>query len=183
MSFYEKKNDNKKIGRVRRLWRRLAAVWERFCNERNWRLGERLLVALLAVGLAVGGFAQTVRSSDSLSDKIYLGENWYGEKYVAESAAADDEKVWGNVALELMDFTTLPGAKVLLNGEEVGEFREQRVTMRVEYGDVIAVDTTAYEAPVRVRIASVSSVIDVRDLQEVSVVNCECKELGKIIFR
>ena len=183
MSFYEKKNDNKKIGRWRRLWRRFSALWERFCNERNWQLGEKLLVVALAAGLLVGGFAQAVRSSDSLSAKIDLGENWYGEKYNARPAAADEDKVWGNVTLELMDFSTLPGAKALLNGEAAGEFREQSPTLRVEYGDVIAVDATAYESPVRVRIKSVSSVIDVRDLQEVTVINGECKELGKIKFR
>lgn len=185
MFFYNKKYDNRKCGRLRRLWRRFSLLFERFCNEKSWRIGEKLLVVMLALGLAMGGFAQIVRSSDSWSAKIYLGENWYGEKYETERVAADNDsdKVWGNVTLELMDYTTLPEVKVLLNGEQAGEFREQQLTVRVEYGDVIAVDATAYASPVRVRIKSVSSVIDTAGLQEISTVCSECREVGRIAFR
>ena len=154
----------------------------KICNEQLWHIVGITLSVLLMFSLGTGIFAQIVRSSDSLSAKIDLGENWYGEEYQFSPAAADNGGVWGNVVLELMDYSTLPKALVLINGEQKASFREQQVTVRVENGDVITVDTTAYGSAVRVRIKSVSSVIDTKNLREITVVD-GCRDLGKVSFR
>lgn len=150
-----------------------------FCNVKNWQKTEVLLIITVLLAMGCGLFAQIVLANDSLSEKIYLGENWYGSEYETASLENKDNKIWGNVVLELADYTTLPKARVLINGEEAGRFTEKTVTVRVENGDLLAVDTKAYNCPVKVVVLKVSSVIDKESLFEESLI-CGYREIGRI---
>lgn len=161
----------------------LLSGWNRLCSEHVWQVGGIFFAVVLAFCFGTFGFAQIVRSSELLSSKINLGESWYGEEYEVHPAASEDDEVWGNVVLELEDFSTLPEARILINGVEASNFSEKQVTLRVENGDVIAVDASAYNSPFKVRIKSVSSVIDVRELREMSIIDEDYQTIGKIIFK
>ena len=152
-------------------------------NEKSWQITGKILVAFLLIALGTGSFAQVTLLNNSLNARFDLGSNWYGEAYNVKAVASADDQIWGNVVLELVDLTTLPEAKVLLNGRQVADFTDAAVTVRVANGDVLSVDTTAYELPITVRIKNVSSFIDVKELNEFTVITKEIAPLGKILFK
>lgn len=162
--------------------KKLNLWFGKFCTEKNWQKTEITLIVLLLISMGSGLFAQVVLANDELSQNIYLGENWYGEEYETAALENDENIIWGNVVLELADFSTLSQAKVLVNDEEVADFTEKEVAIRVEGGDVIAVDTSAYNCPVKIRVKKVSSVIDTDTLAEETIVN-GFREIGEIRIR
>lgn len=153
-----------------------------FSTERCWRWTGLVLMGLLCCGLAGLAFGQVALQS-GLSERLSFGGNWYGKTYQIQTAAGEQDDLWGNVTLELVGFSALSRASVLINGKSVGNFTEQAVTVRVVRGDKLAVDTSAYALPVSIRIKSVSSIIDSSKLQELTTARQETVRLGIISFR
>ncbi len=60
------------------------------------------------------------------------------------------------VTFQLKNFSTLPLARVLVNGEPRGEFRDRYVTVYVREGDILEVDGTRYKRPLEIEILDVS---------------------------
>ncbi len=60
------------------------------------------------------------------------------------------------VTLQLKNFSSLPHAKVLVNGEAKGEFKNRYVTVFVQEGDVLEVDSTRYNRPLDIEVLDVS---------------------------
>lgn len=56
------------------------------------------------------------------------------------------------VTFQLLDYTSLPRAAVLVNGEKKGYFTHRYVTVPVADGDELAVETSFYEHPVSFKI-------------------------------
>lgn len=60
------------------------------------------------------------------------------------------------VTLRLKNFSSLPFAHVLVNGEIRGEFRDRYVTVFVREGDILEVDGTRYKRPFEIEVLDVS---------------------------
>jgi hypothetical protein len=60
------------------------------------------------------------------------------------------------LTFQLKNFSSLPLARVLVNGEPRGEFRDRYVTVHVREGDVLEVDGTRYKRPLVIEILDVS---------------------------
>lgn len=60
------------------------------------------------------------------------------------------------VTLQLKNYSSLPLAKVLVNGKSRGEFRDRYVTVFVREGDVLEVDGTRYNRPLDIEVLDVS---------------------------
>lgn len=58
--------------------------------------------------------------------------------------------------LPVKNFSSLPLARVLVNGEVRGEFRDRYVTVYVREGDILEVDGTRYKRPLEIEIFDVS---------------------------
>lgn len=56
------------------------------------------------------------------------------------------------VTFQLLDYSALPKASVLLNGEKRGSFEHRYVTVPVTDGDILAIDATFYKHPASFRI-------------------------------
>ena len=153
-------------------------------NLKNLRLCGRLLTFFCCFGLGLLIFAQILLCGNWLSEQAWH-KNWYGEVYKLRPAANanNDAEIWGNVVLELADYTELPEAFVLLNGEPVRNFTQKEVAVRVVRGDVISVDASAYEKAVRVRVKSVSSVIDPKTLHELTTLKQNSAVIGKVFLK
>ena len=63
----------------------------------------------------------------------------------------------GSIYLELVDYTCLDRVRVLINGREMGRMSSSRVKLYVTAGDVLEIDTQAYNHPITLKITSVSS--------------------------
>ena len=60
------------------------------------------------------------------------------------------------ITFRLKNFSSLPLARVLVNGEVRGEFRDRYVTVYVREGDILEVDGTRYKRPLEIEIFDVS---------------------------
>lgn len=151
-------------------------------TERRWRWTGLILAVLLCCGLVGFGLGQAALRS-GLSERLSFGDNWYGKTYQIQTAAGKQEDLWGNVTLELVGFSALPRAAVLVNGTTVENFTEKTVTVRVVRGDQLAVDASMYALPVSVRIKSVSAIIDSGKLRELATAKRGTVQLGTVSFR
>ena len=151
-------------------------------NVKNWHICGRLLTISCCLGLALLIFVQILLVGDW---KLGWGlqKNWYGEVYQVQTASKNDTEIWGNLVLELVDYTELPDLIVLVNGQPVQKFTQKQVTVRVIRGDLVSVDASAYEKPITVRVKSVSSVIDSRMLQELTTVKQNSAEIGTVFLK
>jgi hypothetical protein len=60
------------------------------------------------------------------------------------------------ITFQLKNYSTLPLARVLVNGESRGEFRDRYVTVFVREGDMIEVDGSRYNRPLDIEVLDVS---------------------------
>lgn len=60
------------------------------------------------------------------------------------------------VTFKLKDFSSLPLARLLVNGEHGGVFSDRYVTVFVSDGDVLAIDGTRYSRPFEIEVLDVS---------------------------
>jgi hypothetical protein len=151
--------------------------------KKIWFIMGIVLSSLVVSGIFLFILSQIFLGIDDLDNNFAVGENWYGDVYEMTPVVSSDDEMWGNIVLELTNFTSLPEAVVLLNGEPVKYFTEQEVTVRVVRDDVLAVDTRAYSKPVTIKIKSVSGTIDIRELKESITVTEDVEELGKVLLK
>lgn len=152
------------------------------CTEKSWAAAGVCFGAALVLCAAV----YICGCLPFVSEKAEfwgLRKNWYGEVYRTEAAAADETKIWGNVVLSPIGYNRLEAAYVLVNGEPVRNFADGETTVRVEQGDVLAVDLTAYRRPITVRVDRASSVIDTGRLREQVTAKGGVAEIGEIRLR
>ena len=151
-------------------------------NVKNWHICGLLLTISCCLGLALLVFGQILLGGDWKLSRG-LQKNWYGEVYQVQTASKNDTEIWGNLVLELVDYTELPDLIVLVNGQPVQKFTQKQVTVRVIRGDLVSVDGSDYEKPITVRVKSVSSVIDSQTLQELTTVKQNSAEIGTVFLK
>lgn len=60
------------------------------------------------------------------------------------------------ITLRLNKYSALPLARLLVNGEAAGQFRDRYVTVFVRDGDLLEIDGTRYDRPFEVEVLDVS---------------------------
>ncbi|AQS58584.1 hypothetical protein [Desulforamulus ferrireducens] len=63
------------------------------------------------------------------------------------------------IVLQLVNFSTLPKARILVNGQYQGDFTHPYSTVAVSEGDTIEVDSTFYEHPVTIKVLDGSKAV------------------------
>ncbi|MDO7786478.1 hypothetical protein [Desulforamulus aquiferis] len=63
------------------------------------------------------------------------------------------------IILQLVNYSTLPKARVLVNGQVKGDFTHPYVTLSVADGDLLEVDTSFYRHSVKVKVLETSNKI------------------------
>ncbi|MEW6063635.1 MAG: hypothetical protein ACOY3U_05870 [Bacillota bacterium] len=107
---------------------------------------ERYLLSLIALGAAFLLFYHSF---------LAQSPSWQ----VIDRVGSDAQKVMkplegseNSIILQLTNFSTLPKAKVLVNGQVKGDFTHPYVTVPVSNGDVLEVDTTYYDHSVTIKV-------------------------------
>ncbi|MDD4237771.1 MAG: hypothetical protein PHT62_04375 [Desulfotomaculaceae bacterium] len=113
---------------------------------------ERALIRLVVVIAAIVMLVQTLRVGDPLPDAVPVTslERTRPSLYPASLL---QEPV---ITFQLKNYSTLPLARVLVNGESRGEFRERYVTVFVREGDMLEVDGSRYSRPLDIEVLDVS---------------------------
>ncbi|MEN6327213.1 MAG: hypothetical protein ABFD18_13565 [Syntrophomonas sp.] len=60
------------------------------------------------------------------------------------------------LTISLQQFSSLPKASILVNGNVAGHFNEKEIKLQIDGGDVLEIDSTLYNFPVNYHIESVS---------------------------
>ena len=111
--------------------------------------------------------------------------SWRGAEYQGGEVAAVTAQttgLTGTVVWRLVDYSSLEELRLLQNGHEVGRFTSAEVRLRVADGDVLEVDASAYQRPVRLKLQQASSGIDRSYLLRELGLCGERLPLGKIVF-
>ncbi len=111
--------------------------------------------------------------------------SWWGAEYRGGEVAAvtaHTTELTGTVVWRLTDYSRLEELRLLKNGHEAGRFTSAEVRLRVADGDVLEVDATAYQQPVRLKLQQASSGIDRSCLLRELGLSGERLQLGRIVF-
>lgn len=125
----------------------------------------RRLAVLLAIVLVL---VQGAMLNGDVRYRLSIGEQLEGRPVTEQSnrtiqAASDsvltgEEMIspWAEVEVEMLQFTSLPQAMILINGQWAGSFAEPKLRLRVMGSDDIEIDTSSYDFPVQFRINQAS---------------------------
>jgi len=86
------------------------------------------------------------------------------------------------VTFQLMDYTSLPKAAVLVNGEKKGYFENRYVTVPVIDGDELAIETGFYEHPVSFKVIQTYGNVLVPSAGMVIEVQGTTKTIGPVVI-
>ena len=86
------------------------------------------------------------------------------------------------VTFQLLDYTALPKAAVLVNGEKKSYFEHRYVTVPVSDGDELAIDTGFYEYPVSFKIIETYGHVQVPVVGAVIEVQGTTKKIGTVVI-
>lgn len=124
------------------------------------------LVRFLIFGLVSLVLVQGLMTKDNIRFYLSLGERLEGQKVAVPATVTGDpgdiEEIPcttsspGSFVLALEDYSSLDKVRLLVNGQEMGRMSSNRIKLYVTLGDVIEVDTQAYDHPVTLKITNVT---------------------------
>lgn len=124
---------------------------------------ERMLFKIAVLSLTALVAVQGAMTHDSLRFYLSPEERLEGKQVaIPASAVIPDHKTgvpaispaMSGITLRLMDYDALSKARVLVNGQSMGAFVFKSVKLYVSAGDVIEIDTRAYDKPIRIQVAA-----------------------------
>ncbi len=128
-------------------------------------IGKKLLHVLI-FGLVSLVLVQGLMTEDRFRFYLSLGERLEGQKVPVSTAMFSDEDLIeeipcstsspGSFSLSLQSYSSLEKARLLINGQEIGRMSSNRIELYVTSGDVIEIDTLAYDHPVTLKVTNVT---------------------------
>lgn len=106
----------------------------------RWLLRVLVLCAVMLVAVQWFAYDPVVRTIGKVNDQYSAGSGF------------NSEDLDHLVTFQMLDYTTLPMATVLVNGEKKGNFEHRYVTVSVSHGDVLEIDTKYYKHPVSFKV-------------------------------
>jgi len=157
---------------------------------------EKYLIRTIIFSLLVIVIVQGIMTQDSLRLYLSWSERMEGQvvEYPVSHAVKNNSQSKQPDALEatspetglvigIDDFSMLPRAVIIVNGKEKTTFNTQKVTLRLKAGDVVEIDSSAYNFPVNYRIIDCSSNLSFPKKGTVYTANQSIVMIGKIIVK
>lgn len=158
---------------------------------------EKYLIRTIIFSLLVIVVVQGIMTHDPL--RLYLSWSERMEGQVVEyPVASDAANGTGNkqqpdilkarspqagIILTIEDFSSLPRTVVMVNGSEKARFKNKEVKLLVQAGDVLEIDSRAYNFPVKYKITNASANLSFPDRGTVYTANQGIVMIGKIIVK
>lgn len=93
------------------------------------------------------------------------------------------ENPYALITITVDKFSSLPNAKVLVNGKEITDFTDREVQLKIMAGDVLEIDSTSYNFPVDYNITKVSDNLSFPEQGSTYTANGSLVMIGKIIVK
>lgn len=160
---------------------------------------EKYLVRGVILGLICLVVVQALLTRDPLRFYLSWGERMEGQKleYPVGTLGEEEETLrgkqsnnkeevvspWGQLTLSLQDYSSLAKVRVLVNNEEVADFTNREIELKVMAGDVIEIDSTYYNFPIEFRITKVSPNLSAPSVNQSFTSNQGLIMVGKVIVK
>ena len=124
---------------------------------------EGVLILTVVVGLFAIIGSQALHSFNPVDFYAGIAEklegepvNFYDEFPETRVTSGQYHSVFATVTVQVENFSSLEKAVLVVNGEEVADFREKQVTIKVAPGDILAVDGSFYTHEIVFRVVAAS---------------------------
>ncbi|SFF94656.1 hypothetical protein SAMN05660649_00137 [Desulfotomaculum arcticum] len=98
------------------------------------------------------------------------------------SAAPSAAELEHLITFQLLEYSTLPMAEVVVNGQKAAAFAERFVTVPVADGDVLEIDTKFYHRPVSVKVLDTYGGVKWPKVDDTFKIEGTVKKLGTVIL-
>lgn len=156
---------------------------------------EKYLIRLIVMGFIVLVMVQGMMTNDPMRLYLSWGERMEGQSIefpVSTGEIAEDEDTgkgmqvnspYAVLVLKVDKFSSLPHAIILVNGEEIRNFKDNEVELKLIAGDVVEIDSTYYNFPVNYRVVNISDNLAYPQKDQVFTCNQGIAMIGKIIVK
>ncbi|MEQ8200851.1 MAG: hypothetical protein ABRQ24_05455 [Syntrophomonadaceae bacterium] len=154
---------------------------------------EKGLIRFVIIGIVIMVVVQGFMSVDPIRLYLSWGERMEGENIrlpvAATKTETDDPDVeeavspQARLALEISHFSSLPRARILVNGSERTSFNGKQVNLAVQAGDTVEIDATAYNFPIEFSVTAVSSNLVFPEKNLKYTANQTMVMIGKVIVK
>ncbi|MGI6684842.1 MAG: hypothetical protein ACOX47_05030 [Bacillota bacterium] len=160
-------------------------------NGKLWGMvetGEKILVRIVIFGLVALVGVQAMLTSDSMRFYLSFAERLEGQPFQEWSNPTarvldTESSIFAHLTVELKDFSSLSKAKLLVNGEEIADFRNKKITVKVYPDDIISIDGTFYNRPLAFEISEISPNISWPVLHQIIETKSTVEHLGQVKFK
>lgn len=159
-----------------------------------WRL-ERYLLRMVVLGIVMVVVVQGLMTHEPFRFFLSWGERMEGQPIPVPTAqpqapaenAAQQELLTvspqAQLVVALDQYSSLPKAAVLVNGQQVGNFNDKEYLLQVQAGDVIEIDASYYNFPISFTIASTSANLVFPQALQVYKTNQSVVMIGKTVVK
>lgn len=153
---------------------------------------EKYLIRFIVLGVIALVIIQGLLTDDSMRFYLSLGEKMEGQVIeLPDNQQVNPEAATGSAAtspyasltFSIKEFSSLPRAQVLVNGERKAEFNNSKVNLTVMGGDIIEIDSSAYNFPVEYVIEKGSANLGYPRQGQTFTGNQSIVMIGKIIVK
>ncbi|MBO8159537.1 hypothetical protein [Thermosyntropha sp.] len=127
-------------------------------------LVEKILIRIIVITVLIIVAVQGLMTEEPFRLYLSWGERLEGQKIEypvnkIDSYADEDLSIkppYAFLVISADKYSSLPKAVVLVNNKEVESFKNREVRLKVMAGDVVEIDSTAYDIPLEFKITEVS---------------------------
>lgn len=160
-----------------------------------WDRVERLLMRFVVVAIVAIVLIQGIMTHDSWRLYLSWGERLEGQRIEYPASTRPREEPprtegpssqysrQARLVVGLTEFSSLPRAVLLVNGKKVATFEDRKKTLNVQGGDVLEIDSTAYNFPVEYVVREVSPNCTFPKKGQLFTANQNIVMVGKIIVK
>jgi len=151
---------------------------------------ERYLIRFIMLSLIAVVVVQGLMTNDSYRLFLSWSERMEGQEisYPANMLQGDTNKLaaqspHARVVIAIESFSSLPLARLLVNGQEKQSFEQKEISVPVKGGDKLEIDSSSYNFPVKYRVKEVSSNVGFPEADSCYTANQGVVMIGNVIVK
>jgi len=153
---------------------------------------EKGLIRFVVLSLLLMVLIQGLMTADPIRFYLSWGERMEGQSIglpvslpqeETSPAVGEIKSPQARLAISIDKFSSLPRAKILVNGQEKYNFTERKVAVEISAGDTVEIDSTAYNFPIDYKVDAVSSNLAYPGKGQMFTANQTIVMVGKVIVK
>jgi len=148
---------------------------------------ERFLIAGIVFGLTALLLVQTMMVMDHQGFVAGLSKelgkrpfDFYQEYPEARVTSGPYQTVFATITIQCENFSSLEKAVLIVNGEEVGDFRDKQLTIKVSPGDIVSIDGSFYTHELVFKVVAASENVGQPEIGQIIRVNGDIALVGNV---